>query len=100
MRWKAERWMKLRHMPTALAHDPGWVVRNAPQMFAHTFRGSSWRSFLGLEDARTVFNRYRSIRARERTYLDWPDPLDGERGSRRDAQRTMPTDGGQMLQRA
>jgi hypothetical protein len=74
-RWKAERWMKLKHMPVALAHDPGWVVRHAWPMLAHTFRGSSWRSALGLEDARAVFERYRAIRARERHYVDWPDPL-------------------------
>jgi hypothetical protein len=68
--------MKLKHMPVALVHDPGWVVRHAWQMLAHTFRGSSWRSALGLEDARAVFERYRAIRARERQYIDWPDPLD------------------------
>jgi radical SAM superfamily enzyme YgiQ (UPF0313 family) len=76
MRWKAERWMKLRHMPAAIRHDPLWVVRNARRMFEHTFRGSTWRSLVGLEDARTVFRRYRAIRARERQYVDWPDPVD------------------------
>src|SRR5215472_8165506 len=44
MRWKAERWMKLRHMPAAFAHDPWFVIRHAPQMFVHTFRGSTLRS--------------------------------------------------------
>jgi hypothetical protein len=44
-------------------------------MLAHTFRGTTWRSALGLEDAREVFRRYRVIRTRERDYLDWPDPL-------------------------
>jgi hypothetical protein len=43
-------------------------------MLSHTFRGTTWRSALGLEDARTVFQRYRAIRQREREYLDWPDP--------------------------
>ena len=75
LRWKAERWMKARHMPRAFAHDPVWVARNAPRLFAHTFRGSTWRSLMGLEDERTAFGRYRSIRAKEREYLDWPDPL-------------------------
>jgi len=42
---------------------------------AHTFRGTTWRSLLGLETARDTFRRYREIRARERQYLDWPDPL-------------------------
>jgi radical SAM superfamily enzyme YgiQ (UPF0313 family) len=77
VRWKAERWMKVRHVPTAFRHDPVWVTRNARRMFQHTFRGSTWRSMLGLEDARTVFERYCRIRERERRYLEWPDPLDG-----------------------
>src|SRR5262249_44783636 len=37
--WKAERWMKVRHMPAALRHDPWFVLRHAPEMLAHTFRG-------------------------------------------------------------
>ena len=75
MRWKAERWMKVRHLPTVVRHDPGFVLRNGVGMLRHTFRGSSWRSMLGFEPARAVFERYRAIRAREREYLDWPDPL-------------------------
>ena len=75
MRWKAERWMKVRHMPAAFRHDPLFVLRNARRMMAHTFRGSTWRSVLGLEDERDVFRRYRAIRRREREYLDWPDPV-------------------------
>ena len=75
MRWKAERWMKVRHMAAVARHDPGFVLRNGPRMLAHTFRGSTWRSALGLEDARQVFQRYRAIRSRERHYLDWPDPF-------------------------
>jgi anaerobic magnesium-protoporphyrin IX monomethyl ester cyclase len=77
LRWQAERWMKVRYMATAARHDPGFVVRNAHRMFAHTFRGSTWRSALGLESARDAFRRFRAIRAREREYLDWPDPLNG-----------------------
>ena len=38
-------------------------------MLAHTFRGSTWRSALGLEDARAVFARYKAIRAAERQYV-------------------------------
>jgi anaerobic magnesium-protoporphyrin IX monomethyl ester cyclase len=76
LRWKDERWMKVRHMPKALLHDPRFVLRNAGRMLAHTFRGSSWRSMLGLVSARAVFERYKEIRARERNYVDWPDPLD------------------------
>lgn len=75
MRWKAERWMKVRHMATAVRHDPMFVLRNARGMLAHTFRGTTWRSVFGLETARDVFRRYRAIRSREREYLEWPDPL-------------------------
>jgi radical SAM superfamily enzyme YgiQ (UPF0313 family) len=75
MRWKAERWMKLRHVPVVARHDPAFVLRNGYRMISHTFRGTTWRSALGLENARAVFGRYRAIRARERAYLDWPDPL-------------------------
>ncbi len=69
MRWKAERWMKLRHLPAAIRQYPGFVLRHGPQMLAHTFRGSSWRSVLGLESSRDVFARYKAIRRRERNYL-------------------------------
>jgi radical SAM superfamily enzyme YgiQ (UPF0313 family) len=75
MRWKAERWMKVRHMATVVRHDPGFVLRNGGRMLAHTFRGSTWRSMLGLERSRDVFHRYRAIRSRERQYLSWPDPV-------------------------
>ena len=77
MRWKAERWMKVRHMPVAFRHDPGFVLRNGYRMFAHTFRGSTWRSALGLEDPRAAFRRFCEIRRRERQYLEWADPLGG-----------------------
>jgi hypothetical protein len=69
LRWQAERWMKLRHFPRALARSPGFVLRNARAMLAHTFRGSSVRSLLGLENERVAFQRYRAIRESERTYL-------------------------------
>jgi len=69
IRWKAERWMKLRHMPVALRHDPWFILRHAPEMFAHTFRGSTWRSAFGLEDERKAFQRYKAIRAVEREYV-------------------------------
>jgi hypothetical protein len=70
LRWRAERWMKARHFPIALAHDPGFVLRHARRMFAHTFRGSTWRTWLGLEDEREAFRRYRARRQRERVFLD------------------------------
>ncbi len=68
-RWKAERWMKVRHMPAALRHDPWFVVRHAPEMLAHTFRGCTLRSVLGLEDERKAFERYKAIRCQERQYV-------------------------------
>ena len=69
LRWRAERWIKLRHMPAAFAHSPLFLLRNAPKMFAHTFRGSTIRSFLGLEDERKAFQRFQTIRRAERAYL-------------------------------
>jgi radical SAM superfamily enzyme YgiQ (UPF0313 family) len=69
LRWRAERWMKLRHLPSVLRHYPWFVVRNAPRMCAHTFRGISWRSLLGFESEREVFLRYKRIRAAEREYV-------------------------------
>ncbi len=69
VRWKAERWMKARHMPTALFHDPWFVIRNAPQMLTHTFRGCTLRSVLGLEDERRAFERYKAIRQQEREFV-------------------------------
>jgi len=68
-RWRAERWMKTRHFPAVIAHDPLFVLRNWWKMLAHTFRGSSLRSVLGLESDRKVFERYRQIRRAERAYL-------------------------------
>jgi hypothetical protein len=38
-------------------------------MLAHTFRGSSIRSALGLESEKKVFERYRAIRRSEREYV-------------------------------
>ena len=69
VRWKAERWMKLRHMPVALRHDPWFVVRHAPEMLAHTFRGCTLRSVIGMENERKAFERYKEIRRQEREFL-------------------------------
>ena len=69
MRWKAERWMKVHHVPAALKHDPGFVLITDWKMLAHTFRGSSIRSVLGLESEKKVFERYRAIRRAEREYV-------------------------------
>lgn len=69
MRWKAERWMKLRHIPAAFRHDPWFVVRRSVEMLAHTFRGCTLGSILGLEDSRKSFARYKDIRREERAYV-------------------------------
>ncbi len=69
MRWKTERWMKVRHFPVALRHNPLFILANGRRMMAHTFRGSSFRSLLGLEDERRAFERYREIRRAERAYV-------------------------------
>ena len=73
LRWRAERWMKMRHFPKALLHSPGFCLRHGPAMIRHTFRGCSWRTFLGLEDERAAFARYRRIRAAEREAMWGPD---------------------------
>ena len=75
MRWRAERWMKVRHIPTAFRLHPGFVLTHGRGMMTHTFRGTTWRSLIGLESVRDTFRRYRQIRAQEREYLAWPDPL-------------------------
>jgi radical SAM superfamily enzyme YgiQ (UPF0313 family) len=69
LRWKAERWMKLRHFPVALRHSPGFCLRHGRAMLAHTFRGATWRYWLGLESDRDVFRRYRELRKAEREYF-------------------------------
>jgi radical SAM superfamily enzyme YgiQ (UPF0313 family) len=72
IRWRAERWMKLRHFWPVLRHSPGFVFRHGLEMVAHTFRGSSLRSLLGLEDERAAFARYKALRRVERDYVNEP----------------------------
>jgi hypothetical protein len=69
LRWKAERGMKTRHIPTVFLHDPWFVTRNVVGMAAHTYRGSTLRTMLGLEDEHRAFMRYKEIRHQERQYL-------------------------------
>jgi anaerobic magnesium-protoporphyrin IX monomethyl ester cyclase len=69
LRWRAERWMKLRHFWPVVAHDPLFVLRHGHEMIGHTFRGASWRTLLGLESERAAFARYKDIRRAEREYL-------------------------------
>jgi anaerobic magnesium-protoporphyrin IX monomethyl ester cyclase len=66
LRWRAERWMKLRHMPAACRHSPGFVLHHGLAMLAHTFAGTTVRSALGFESERAVFKRFRERRRRER----------------------------------
>jgi anaerobic magnesium-protoporphyrin IX monomethyl ester cyclase len=68
-RWRAERWMKVRHLPYALIHYPRFVTQNWPKMLRHTFRGASWKTWVGLESERTAFRRYKDIRRRERAFF-------------------------------
>jgi anaerobic magnesium-protoporphyrin IX monomethyl ester cyclase len=65
-RWRAERWMKLRHFPAVLAHSPWFVLPNARRMLDHTFTGSTVKSMLGLENDEDVFARFRAARRRAR----------------------------------
>jgi radical SAM superfamily enzyme YgiQ (UPF0313 family) len=69
MRWKAERWMKLKHFPAALRRDPLFCLRHGHQMIRHTLRGMRWKNWLGLESERAAFARFRQLRAAEREYL-------------------------------
>jgi len=74
-RWRAERWMKVRHVPAVFRQRPLFVLRHGHRMMSHTFRGSTLRTILGLESERAAFERYRAIRRAEREYLN-----DGESG--------------------
>jgi anaerobic magnesium-protoporphyrin IX monomethyl ester cyclase len=69
LRWRAERWMKVRHVPSVIRRHPGFVLKHWHKMLAHTFRGSTWRTIVGWEDERDAFVRYKTIRASERSYL-------------------------------
>jgi radical SAM superfamily enzyme YgiQ (UPF0313 family) len=60
LRWRAERWMKVRHLPAVFAHSSMFVLRHAHKMLAHTFTGTTMRS---------VFERFRSARRKERDYV-------------------------------
>jgi hypothetical protein len=66
LRWRAERWIKVKHMPAAFAHSPGFVLRHGLKMLTQTFTGTSVKSMLGLENDRTVFERYRQLRRQQR----------------------------------
>jgi hypothetical protein len=74
MRWRAERWMKVRHLPAAIRHDPLFVTRNGLKMLRHTFRGTTFKTWIGLESERTAFRRYKAIRRAEREFFPGQGP--------------------------
>jgi anaerobic magnesium-protoporphyrin IX monomethyl ester cyclase len=69
LRWRAERWMKLRHLPSVFLHSPLFVLRHGAKILAYTLRGVTLRTLLGLEDEHNAFERYRAIRRAERVYV-------------------------------
>jgi radical SAM superfamily enzyme YgiQ (UPF0313 family) len=69
LRWRAERWIKVKHLPAAFAHSPRFVLRHSLAMMKHTFAGTRVRSMLGMEPQRAVFERYRQDRRRQRVYV-------------------------------
>ena len=69
LRWRAERWMKVRHLPVVIRHDPAFVARNGLAMLRHTFRGARWRTWLRLEPERAAYRRYRRLRQSEREFF-------------------------------
>ncbi len=93
LRWRADRWMKVRHMPAMIRHDPLFSLRHGLALLAHTFRGHTWRTVLGLEPERRAFERYCARRAAERQYLR-PSPLFG---NEQPTQRLTQPGGGVVL---
>lgn len=75
LRWRVERWIKLKHLPAAFFHSPSFVLRHGLAMLAHTFTGTGIRSMLGLEEQKVVFERYRRARRRERAYVELPSVI-------------------------
>jgi radical SAM superfamily enzyme YgiQ (UPF0313 family) len=69
LRWRAERWMKVRHLPAVFAHNSMFVLRHARQMLAHTFTGTTMKSALRLEPEQAAFERFRNARRKERCYM-------------------------------
>nr|ADC36064.1 Fe-S protein radical SAM family protein [uncultured bacterium 213] len=69
MRWRAERWMKMKHLPATFLHSPMFVLANGLRMLAHTFAGTTLRSAVGLEEESAVFARFRARRRAERDYI-------------------------------
>ena len=89
LRWRAERWIKLQHFPSAFFHSPWFVLRHGWRMLAHTFAGSTIRSMLGFESERAVFERFRAARRSERDYVRTDAPV-LPTASSRDGLQTAP----------
>ena len=74
LRWRAERWMKVRHMPGVLRHYPGFVLRHGPRdAGAHVPRQHLALGARTRERARRL-QRYKARRAAEREYVPAPIP--------------------------
>jgi radical SAM superfamily enzyme YgiQ (UPF0313 family) len=69
LRWRAERWIKLKHLPAAFLHSPLFVLRHCVSMMKHTFAGTTLKSAMGLEGDAAVFARFRRARRRERAAI-------------------------------
>src|SRR5438132_12778582 len=69
LRWRADRWIKLKHLPVAWIHTPLFALRNGRRMLRYTVRGSTIRSTLGLEDERKCCERCLAHRRAERLNL-------------------------------
>jgi anaerobic magnesium-protoporphyrin IX monomethyl ester cyclase len=68
LRWRAERWLMVRHMSEVLLHNPLFCLRHAHEVLRHMYRGSTLKSLVGLESERRTFARYCAIRKQEREY--------------------------------
>ena len=68
--------MKLRHMPTACRHSPGFVLRHGRAMLRTPSRAPPGGRRWGSRDEHAVFDRFREHRRREReaaTSVEVPD---------------------------
>ena len=69
LRWRAERWMKLRHLPSVFIQQPVFLLRHGAKILVHMFRGPTFKTLLGLENEHKAFERYRAMRQAERVYV-------------------------------
>jgi hypothetical protein len=69
LRWRAERWLMIRHMPYVLRHNPVFCIRHMRQVLGHYYQGCTLKSLLHLEDERKAFARYRALHQAQRQYV-------------------------------